>query len=40
MDIYVGGRIGSDSHLATVYKEGVRCEEELLPELEALVVER
>ncbi|XP_051146768.1 ferredoxin--nitrite reductase, chloroplastic [Andrographis paniculata] len=34
VDVYVGGRIGSDSHLGEVYKKGVPC-----GELAALVVE-
>mmetsp|Transcript_36968 Transcript_36968/g.82180 ORF Transcript_36968/g.82180 Transcript_36968/m.82180 type:complete len:968 (+) Transcript_36968:95-2998(+) len=40
VDIYVGGRIGADSHLAEVWKEGVRLDDQLLPTLEELVVER
>lgn len=39
VDIYVGGRIGADSHLAEVWKSGVRVEGELIPALEELVVE-
>lgn len=40
VDIYVGGRIGADSHLAEVWKEGVRLENEVLPVLEALCIEK
>lgn len=40
VDILVGGRIGSDSHLAEVWKEGVRLEDQLLPILEELCIER
>lgn len=40
VDVYVGGRIGADSHLAEVWKAGVRCDDELIPTLEALVEER
>ncbi|KAI7986736.1 hypothetical protein LOK49_LG14G01809 [Camellia lanceoleosa] len=27
VDVYIGGRIGSDSHLGEVYKKGVPCED-------------
>eukprot|EP00798_Chlamydomonas_sp_ICE-L_P003435 gene3435-13490_t len=39
VDIYVGGRIGADSHLAEVVQSGVRCDDQLIPALEAIVVE-
>ncbi|KAG1668308.1 hypothetical protein FOA52_011205 [Chlamydomonas sp. UWO 241] len=40
VDIYVGGRIGSDSHIAELWKSGVRMDDEILPVLEGLVEER
>lgn len=38
-DIFVGGRIGSDSHLTGVYKKAVPCED-LVPIVADLLVER
>ncbi|XP_062220397.1 ferredoxin--nitrite reductase, chloroplastic-like [Phragmites australis] len=38
-DIFVGGRIGSDSHLADVYKKSVPCKD-LVPIVADLLVER
>lgn len=40
VDIYVGGRVGSDSHIAELWKEGVRLEGDLLPVLEELCVDK
>ncbi|CAI5472120.1 unnamed protein product [Closterium sp. Yama58-4] len=39
VDIYLGGRIGSDSHLGQVHKAGVPCKD-LLPVLQDILVER
>lgn len=38
-DIFVGGRVGSDSHLAGVYKKSVPCDE-LAPIVADILVER
>nr|CAB3451176.1 unnamed protein product [Digitaria exilis] len=38
-DIFVGGRVGSDSHLADVYKKAVPCKD-LVPIVADLLVER
>uniref|UniRef100_A0A0E0CRW7 Ferredoxin--nitrite reductase, chloroplastic n=1 Tax=Oryza meridionalis TaxID=40149 RepID=A0A0E0CRW7_9ORYZ len=38
-DIFVGGRVGSDSHLAGVYKKSVPCDE-LAPIVSGILVER
>ncbi|OEL26864.1 Ferredoxin--nitrite reductase, chloroplastic [Dichanthelium oligosanthes] len=38
-DIFVGGRVGSDSHLADVYKKAVPCKD-LVPVVADLLVER
>ncbi|KAF7080705.1 hypothetical protein CFC21_084738 [Triticum aestivum] len=38
-DIFVGGRVGSDSHLTGVYKKAVPCED-LVPVVADLLVER
>nr|GMC81038.1 ferredoxin--nitrite reductase, chloroplastic-like [Ipomoea batatas] len=38
-DVYLGGRIGSDSHLGDVYKKAVPCED-LVPLIVELLVER
>lgn len=38
-DVYLGGRIGSDSHLGDVYKKSVPCED-LVPLIVELLVER
>lgn len=38
-DVFVGGRIGSDSHLGDVYKKGVACED-LVPLVVELLVEK
>lgn len=38
-DIFVGGRVGSDSHLADVYKKAVPCDD-LVPIVADLLVER
>ncbi|CAI5527312.1 unnamed protein product [Closterium sp. Naga37s-1] len=39
VDIYMGGRIGSDSHLGQVHKAGVPCKD-LVPVLQDILVER
>ncbi|KAL6514239.1 Ferredoxin--nitrite reductase, chloroplastic [Orobanche hederae] len=39
VDVYVGGRIGSDSHLGEVYRKGVVCED-LVPLVVELMVEK
>nr|UJH94655.1 ferredoxin-nitrite reductase [Spirodela polyrhiza] len=39
VDIYLGGRVGSDSHLGSVYKKGVPCKD-LVPVLVDILVER
>ncbi|KZV54009.1 ferredoxin--nitrite reductase, chloroplastic-like [Dorcoceras hygrometricum] len=38
-DVFLGGKIGSDSHLGNVYKKGVPCDE-LVPLIVDLLVER
>ncbi|KAK6136905.1 hypothetical protein DH2020_029350 [Rehmannia glutinosa] len=38
-DVFLGGRIGSDSHLGDVYKKGVACDE-LVPLVVELMVEK
>lgn len=38
-DVFLGGRIGSDSHLGDVYKKGVPCDD-LVPLIVELLVER
>ncbi|CAA6664968.1 unnamed protein product [Spirodela intermedia] len=38
VDIYLGGRVGSDSHLGSVYKKGVPCKD-LVPVLVDILVE-
>ncbi|RCV08498.1 hypothetical protein SETIT_1G331300v2 [Setaria italica] len=38
-DIFVGGRVGSDSHLADVYKKAVPCDD-LVPVVADILVER
>ena len=38
-DIFVGGRVGSDSHLADVYRKAVPCKD-LVPVVADLLVER
>jgi ferredoxin-nitrite reductase len=38
-DIFVGGRVGSDSHLSDVYKKSVPCDD-LVPIVAGLLVEK
>lgn len=39
VDVFLGGRIGSDSHLGDIYKKGVPCED-LVPLVVDLLVDR
>ncbi|PKU83953.1 ferredoxin--nitrite reductase, chloroplastic [Dendrobium catenatum] len=39
VDVYLGGRIGSDSHLGELYKKGVPCDE-LVPVVVEILVEK
>ncbi|GKD99025.1 ferredoxin--nitrite reductase, chloroplastic [Tanacetum coccineum] len=38
-DVYLGGRIGSDSHLGDIYKKAVPCED-LVPLVVDIMVEK